>query len=569
MKKIVLCLAAIIGFSQVHAKPQYISYQPLTEIVHTPVGNVQDTKPLLVPIITWGGDIATIHANGDSRSTQKQSLFAQAGLDLRLKREDVFSEQVKAYITGKSPYLRGTLGMVNAASELLNLDARTKPVIIYQLTWSAGGDALVVKDGINGAQDLKGKTIALQAYGPHIDYASRVLKDAGLSLKDVKIKWLSDLTATDNSPMAAFYEADIDAAFVIIPDALALTSGGNVGTGSEDSVRGARILLSTKTANRVISDVYAVRADYYKAQPKQVEAFVAGLMRGAEEVQKIVEARNNNAGRYKQLMRASAEILLDSPEAEADAEGLYADAEFAYYNGNVRFFDDSSYPRKFETLNTEIQAGLKAIAVLSSNQTIAKANWDYSKLRAGLINTNTEEKSRFNQAEVAQLVNRKQQQNGLKDGELFSFEVFFQPNQNSFSSELYEQDFKKVIDLASTYGGAIITVEGHSDPMGYLRSKKAGEQPVVLGRIKQSAKNLSLTRAQAVRDSIIGFAKGNSISLDPAQFALVGQGISNPRSGVCGDDPCAPKTEQEWRENMRVQFRIIQVEAESSVFQPL
>ena len=204
-----------------------------------------------------------------------------------------------------------------------------------------------------------------------------------------------------------------------------------------------------------------------------------------------------------------------------------------------------------------------------NNKTIAKANWDYSKLRAGLINTNTEEKSRFNQAEVAQLVNRKQQQNGLKDGELFSFEVFFQPNQNSFSSELYEQDFKKVIDLASTYGGAIITVEGHSDPMGYLRSKKAGEQPVVLGRIKQSAKNLSLTRAQAVRDSIIGFAKGNSISLDPAQFALVGQGISNPRSGVCGDDPCAPKTEQEWRENMRVQFRIIQVEAESSVFQPL
>ena len=31
----------------------------------------------------------------------------------------------------------------------------------------------------------------------------------------------------------------------------------------------------------------------------------------------------------------------------------------------------------------------------------------------------------------------------------------------------------------------------------------------------------------------------------------------------------APKSEREWRYNMRVEFRIIQVEAESSVFKPL
>jgi hypothetical protein len=49
----------------------------------------------------------------------------------------------------------------------------------------------------------------------------------------------------------------------------------------------------------------------------------------------------------------------------------------------------------------------------------------------------------------------------------------------------------------------------------------------------------------------------------------VGHGIADPKSGLCGTDPCAPKSEREWRDNMRVEFRVIQVEAEESVFRPL
>jgi len=72
-----------------------------------------------------------------------------------------------------------------------------------------------------------------------------------------------------------------------------------------------------------------------------------------------------------------------------------------------------------------------------------------------------------------------------------------------------------------------------------------------------------------VRDSIISYAKARGTSLDPSQFAVVGHGISQPKSGVCGGDPCAPKNEQEWQNNMRVEFRIIQIEAEASAFKPL
>jgi outer membrane protein OmpA-like peptidoglycan-associated protein len=105
--------------------------------------------------------------------------------------------------------------------------------------------------------------------------------------------------------------------------------------------------------------------------------------------------------------------------------------------------------------------------------------------------------------------------------------------------------------------------------MGYLRKHKEGAPQVVLGQIKQSAKNLSLGRAQAVRDNIVKYASGKGIALDASQFAAIGHGIASPNSGICGNLPCAPKTEQDWRSNMRVEFRIIQVEAEESVFKPL
>ena len=547
----------------------YIKIAPMSQIVKGTVGNVRSTETIIIPIITWGGDIATLHGNGNSAITNASSILGKLGVKNRLIRQDVFSKQIESYLAGETPYLRGTLGMLNQAADVLNKDPRTRPVIIHQLTWSAGGDALVVKEGIRTVKDLKGKTIVLQAYGPHVDYMMRVLTDAGLTAKDVNIRWVKDLTGTDNAPMEAFYEADIDAAFVIIPDALALTSGGTMGTGSEDSVKGASVLISTKTANRIIADVYAVRADYFKSNRSEVETFVSGLMKSTEAMQAVVKNKVSNTEAYQKMMAASAKALLDSEQAIADTEGMYLDAEFVGFDGNVKFFSQANYPRRVEVLNKEIQKGLAQLGLVKGNVLFAKADWDYALLQTGLSNTNQAEAPKFNSAKVASVVNQRQQQGALAQGELFKFEIYFAPNQKSFSIDFYKEAFNKVINLASTYGGAIITVEGHSDPMGYLRKQKAGEPALVLGQIKQSAKNLSLGRSQAVRDNIIQYATSKGISLDVSQFAVIGHGISSPKSGLCGSLPCAPKTEKDWRANMRVEFRLIQIEAEASVFQPL
>jgi ABC-type nitrate/sulfonate/bicarbonate transport system substrate-binding protein len=535
---------------------------PLTAEIKTAVAAVKPGGPILVPLITWGGDMATILANGNSAKTASGSIFAQKGLSLSLVRQDDFKKQVESYMKGETPFLRGTMGMINLAAELLNRDPRTQPVIVYQMTWSNGGDCLVVKQGIGSAKDLKGKTIALQAYGPHVDYLAKILKDSGLSLKDVNIHWTRDLTASENSPAEAILKDEVDAAFVIIPDGLMLTSNGTVGTGAEGSIKGARIMLSTKTANRIISDVYAVRLDFFQSNRKQVEAFVHGLLLGTQELKGLFNNKEKNLAAYKAVASASAAILLDSAQATADAEALYGDCEFAEFSGNVKFFGDEKWPRNMNRLTEEIQSAFITIGLLGRTSSLAQAKWDYDQLRAGLSGIDDVQAPRFKSETVAQVVAHKQALGTLSEGELFSLEINFQPNQNEFPEDLYADGFKKIVELAATYGGAVITVEGHSDPHKYQRLEKSGAPAIELSRTKQAAKNLSINRAIAVRDSVIHFAKNSGVPLDQSQFTVVGHGIALPKY-------LEPQTKEQWLSNMRVVFRIIQIEAEDAAFSPL
>ena len=107
-----------------------------------------------------------------------------------------------------------------------------------------------------------------------------------------------------------------------------------------------------------------------------------------------------------------------------------------------------------------------------------------------------------------------------------------------------------------------MTVEGHSDPMGLAQAKQKGESSQILAQIEQAGKNLSLDRANAVKSSFLGYAKKNGVNLAGDDFIAVGMGIRTPKFKE-------PKSKDEWLGNMRVTFRIKQIEAELSEFQPL
>jgi outer membrane protein OmpA-like peptidoglycan-associated protein len=540
----------------------YLTAKPMSQVVKVSAKPFKQSGAIPLPLITWGGDIATIQADIDG-------IFQQEDLKISLFREDNFAKQVEMCLSGQTPYLRGTMGMINAAADAFKVNGQ-ELVVIYQLTWSTGGDAMVVRSG----KTLKNiKSVALQLYGPHIDYSANLFKNAG-RLEKVTFKYLQELTLPSYDtkrvvdPVSAFQvDPSIDAVMCIIPDALMLTSGGNVGTGAEGSVKGAKILLSTKTASRIIADVYTVRKDYFDSHRTQVQNLVHTLMRGEESLRDLRKNKSVQQAKYRQLLSKSADILLGAPQATADVEALLGDCEYVGYAGNIAFFTGKGTTRTLETLTNEIQGSFSGLGLISQRVPLHNAGWDYATLASGLKYATDipTVKKKFDPKKVAKKVEEKiavEPTIWEEEGTLFVVEINFEPNQTSFPTTKYAGDFKKAVEIAQTYGGSLIVIEGHSDPLGILKSQQKGERQQVIQQMKQKAKNLSLQRAGSVRGNFLTFAKSEGIVIDESQFVAIGLGTESPKFNP-------PRTKEEWAANRRVVFRIKEVEAELSEFEPL
>ncbi|HCC23295.1 TPA: nitrate ABC transporter substrate-binding protein [Candidatus Falkowbacteria bacterium] len=561
------CLWAILAVTLVSNQVSAQQLKPIWQDVHVSVGEVTPSDCVQLPVITWGGEYETVFANGNEKRTKSGSLFAQAGLCFDITLQDDFRQQFKDYMSGKTPYLRGTLDMINAVTEATKSDPRVQPVVVLLLTRSTGGDAVVVTEGIKTAADFKGKRVALQAYGPHMYYLWRILKSVNLSVSDVKLVWTDDLTASDKTAAEALRRGQADVAFAIIPDALALSSNGTVGTGAEGSVKGARILLSTKSADHVIFDVFAVRSDYFNAHKETVYAFAQTMLRAGQDMAAVVKAGKQE---YRDLVKAFAKIILGSDKAVEDAGAMYADCTFSDIGENQRFFSGAGARRSFREVVADIQSAFRDLGLMAATVALTHAEWDYSLMGSGAKLQILAEKPLFDEERVAAVVDTRLRTGTLDSDQILpTSSIFFEPNQIDFSAARYQDEYDQIIAQAAVLGGAVIVIEGNADPMGYLRKKKAGDPQVILTQVRQVAKSLTVQRSMTVRDSIIQYAASKGVTLDPTQFTVVGHGFEQPRSGMCGADPCAPKTEQQWRENMRVDFRLISMEAEASAFKPL
>src|SRR5919109_1433893 len=545
-------------------KGEYLEAKPLSKVV-TPRLKPIEAGSKLVYVITWGGDVSLVYG-------VQEGLFRAAGLDVALTLENDFAKQVQAVLDGKTPYLRGTMGMINAAAEVFKA-AGTELVVIVQLTWSTGGDTMTVRPSVRTPNDLRGKTIALQLYGPHMDYMANILGNAGIRPSQATLRWLKELTlptydtqGVTVDPVSAFTIDDkIDVVMAISPDALKLTSGGAVGTGAEGSVKGARILLSTKTASRIIADVYAVRKDYFDAQRAQVQKFVHAVLRSQEGLTELLANKSSQQAKYRQLLAKSADLLLGAPQATADVESMLGDCEFVFHTGNVAFFTGVGTTRTLTTLAEEIQPAFIDMGLMTKRVALQAAGWDYNQLAAGLKNTRAVATARFDPSRAQQAVEKQlavEPGAWETEGTLFVIEIAFDPNQSVFAEDRYAQDYQKALQIAQTYGGALVVIEGHSDPLGISQAQQKGERPEVLDQMRQVAKNLSLARANSVRSSFIQYGKDHGVNVDQSQFIAIGRGIEAPKFNP-------PRTKEEWAANRRVRFVIKQVEAELTEFKPL
>lgn len=570
------------------------------------IKSVAPQDPLHVPFITWGGDVATFHANG-GLDTKPNSIFSKQGLKIKLSPGDDFVGQVRDYMSGKTPFLRGTFRMLGQASEVIGSDPRTKPVVVLQLSWS-GGDHIVARENLKTLNDLKqdGKKVrvACQQGGPHVGLLYDALAAASLTKDDIEIVFVPDLTGEKGAAEAFRKDATIDACCVITPDMLGLTGGLDAaGTGAEGTVLKAHVLVSTQNMSRSIADVYAVRADWFKANRPTVEKFVAGYLKATEDVMKMrddFEKTQRLSPEYRSLLGMSQQIFGEEvvPTLEVDAHGLLLDCRFVGLPGQIAFFEQKGNLNGFDKKLESALDLATSWGYAKTRNGFAPAGFDYKQLAAS-----AGVKYAVPEAVVSGESLEMFPGDDLATGTIVSFTISFEPNQTDFSVDRYGAEFNRALQSASTFGGAAVVIRGHADPTKTLVNLlKSGMQKGVITRTGQSgsyayfmktaegnrkldldntkalmeliqsgafegtpdsplqtmqaALNLSLRRAEEVKEAVVAYAKSREINVNVTQLAPVGAGIAEPVISK-------PSTIEEAKQNMRVEFRIVKVNPET------
>ena len=607
MWKLVACLAAILI-----AGTSYGEEKTFKELVgDVTVKDASADGQISIPYITWGADVAEFYANG-GLTTKEGSIFKSQGLDLKYTPGDDFIQQVRDYMEGKTPFLRGTMRMIGQASEVLGSDPKTKPVVLYQLSWSVG-DHAVSPERVKTLNDLEtivasGKKIkvCLQRGGPHVGMADDLFKTAGISWDNVEVVWTNDLTASDDSPAAKMRADDtIDIAFVISPDMIGLTGGlEQKGSGAEGTLKNAHVLLSTATLSRSIADVRVVRSDFYIAHRDICDKLTAGVFKAQYDMKVLrkayEESANSTDGKkyFTQLKLAQtifgAEVL---PSVEVDAAGLLMDCNMIGLTGNISFFTDEANLQGFKSKEKSALDLAGKLGLAKVRQGFIAPALDYKKL-AQLASIEYVEPPKTMERISGEF--QVFPDTDLDNDTIVSFTIQFQPDQSTFNAEQYGTEFTRVIENASLLGNAVVVIRGHADPsktlyhlvkLGlkkgtlrvtgtgkdrkYFHNGKVldinatkeicslidqgdfdGDNQWIPRQIMGAALRTSHTRANAVRDALVTFAKTKGVALDASQLQPQGVGIS---------DPLVPKptSAAEAANNMRVEFRIIKVSGEN------
>ena len=560
-----------------------------------------------VPIILWGGEAATFWANGGTTTTA-DSIFGKAGLSLKLTPGDDSVQQAKDYLSGKSPYFRGTYRMACVYAEEFNKSPKTAPVMILQLSYSQG-DHMVSRENIKTLNDLKNKkpVICLQGPGPHLALVEDSLSSVGLTWNDVEIRWADDLTGPKGPAEMMRKDPKIDIACVITPDMIGLCSGiDQTGSGAEGTIKGSHVLNSTATMSRSIADVYLVRKDFYDANKDEVEKFVTGYLKATEAVVKAAaQYTKDGTGKpyitvMKQLQQTFGADAL--PTIEEDVHGLILDCRFSRIPGNESFFTDDKSLVGFKAKQTAGSKMAVDLGYTTAASSFTVASWDYKEIskNAGVKYVQPTFAVGRVKAEVTDFGA------DLDSSTIFTFEIKFDPGQKTFDIAKYAADFQQFAQAQATFGNAAILVEGNSDPTlalqhFYWAAKAKGlltgtrgaykfkGRPITLEntaaivtaiqsedlsgqtRVNKNgqrveipdprttvaaAQQLSKERADAAVKSIKEYVKKHDIQIDISAALPSGIGIASPAIA-------RPRNLQQAKENMRVVFRVVSVKAEA------
>jgi NitT/TauT family transport system substrate-binding protein len=458
------------------------------------------SKTVKFPINVWIGWLPIVAANHGFAPNTESIFYKKFGFKVDLKLIDDPVTARDAYASGDSHILWGTLDMMALFAPELMKDSRTAPRIYQQIDWSNGGDGIVVRSSIASVADLKGKTIVYAQNSPSQYFINNLLLNAGIQPGEVKHKF----TATAFEAAAAFVaDPKIDACVSWAPDIYNIP----------EKVKNTRILTTTTEANKLIADVWAVRADFAKDHPDIVEGLVAGIFEGMRDLKD--ETKKANAFQW---MADGYGMKVD------DVKGMAFDAHTTNFAENKEFFVNANSPANFERTWKNITFVYKELGLIGTPVRFDEV-MDFSIIqKLDKKGTFADMKNEY----ITQFEPSSYQKVSAEKPILTqTIRINFYPNSanlyepghdemgNPIANSLYDPNvvatLEKAARLVGQYERAVIAITGHTD------SSMKGKVPFT------EVQKLSQDRANAVKDALI---KG--YKFDPNKFVVEGKAWDEP-----------------------------------------
>jgi len=448
-----------------------------SESAPKPSKKSKGVKPdLTLGINTWSGFAPIVWLNGGLDVNENSQLYQKYGIKLQIKINDVFDDSRNNFKTDNYNLVYCTADVLPIEMGLNSGMVEAGAKLFLQVDWSRGGDAIVVRKGINTVADLRGKTISVALGTASHSLLIKVLESNGLTMDDVKVKLVSD-----GIESAKVYKAqEVDAAVVWSPDDLDCV----------DAVAGSKVLVNTKVATHIIADGILVKDEFLKENKDLIVKFATAWLEANGKI--------NKSDALAWEAAETCHLAWDMP------------ADF-FYNGikNVRLTTLGDNKDFFE-LNTNYEGITGDQLYTKMSQVYGKLNLSKSPLSWNRVSTtsvveaidlsvNQDPEGSVKFSTVTEEVKKKV---AISNKQVT---INFPTNSSTLSDDAKATIDKEFVNIAKTFTNARIRIEGNTDAVGNASYNKT----------------LSFKRAQAVADYLT-----SEYGFDANRFIVIGNGMT-------------------------------------------
>ena len=399
----------------------------------------------------------------DDASETGEAFFANIINDATASSNALITGELNAagYTTNRAAFLSGKFQ-----------EAGLDVVMPVFTNYSAGGDGIIAKSGINTVNDLLGKKIGVPRFSEAQTLVVWFVNKSDLSDAD-KQSIIDNMILFDDASETgeAFFAGQLDVAATWQPYLSYATENGD-----------AHIMFSTTASKSLIMDGIVFRSDFAQAHPDVVTAFIDGIFQA-------------NAMYTTEFDYIRSVMPMFAGVSDEEIKAQCGDAEMMGYAENKEVLDSTAPSVYFDMCDIWESLGetvnRKVAMTLFDNQYLLPLASKYSS-----TSTSTSKPVELTEEQKQEIVNYEALLTKSMTVEFVADTAQFKNPEEAYAI------MDEFVSIANTLDGAIIQVEGNINARNYSDSGQA----------------LSAERAKAVAKYFI------ACGIDPNRLITVGNG---------------------------------------------